>query len=325
MKKKFSVKDFWEDVNINKVTAFGYVGELCKYLLNAPIHPMEKNNTITKMVGNGLRPGIWNEFKDRFGIDRVSEFYASSEGNLAFMNLFNVDRTMGFTTNKHVIVAYDKEKETPVLDKNGFMKKVEKGGIGLLLGEISKEFPFDGYTEKDKSEKVILRDVLRKGDSYFNTNDLVFNMGVNHTQFVDRLGDTYRWKSENVSTTEVEGIINNYKGISESIVYGVEIPNTSGRAGMANLIIEGDHQVDFPKLFTIMKDELPAYSIPLFIRVSTNVQTTETMKHQKSHLKDAGYDLEKVSDPIYFLEGGKCYVPLTKQMKVDIDRGDVRF
>jgi citronellyl-CoA synthetase len=277
------------------------------------------------MIGNGLRPGIWNEFKERFGVDKVAEFYASSEGNLAFFNLFNVDRTMGFTTNKYAIVEYDKEIEAPVLDKNGFMKKVEKGGIGLLLGEITKEFPFDGYTEKDKSAKVILNDVLKKGDSYFNTNDLVFNMGLNHTQFVDRLGDTFRWKSENVSTTEVEGIINTYSEIAESIVYGVEVPNTPGRAGMAQLIVKDESKLDFNKLLDLLKDELPPYSIPLFLRIAKVTQTTETMKHQKSHLKTAGYDLEKVEDQMYFLMPKGGYVPLTAEIKQQIDQGDIRF
>ena len=326
LKRKFSTSEFWPDIHKYKATCFGYVGELCKYLLNAPEHPLEKNNTLKSMVGNGLRPSIWMEFKKRFGIDKIGEFYASSEGNLAFFNMLNMDKTMGMTVNDYAIVEYDKEKELPILDKNGFMKKVGRGGVGLLLGEINEKYPFDGYTEKDKSEKVILRNVFKKGDAYFNTGDLVFNMGYKHTQFVDRLGDTFRWKSENVSTTEVEAIINNFDNVAESIVYGVEIPNTPGRAGMANLILKDPQkQFDFKGFLKFMKSELPPYAVPLFLRVSTATLTTETMKHQKSHLKQEGYDTTQVSEPLYFLEPQGEYVPLTKEMMEKINTGGYKL
>jgi citronellyl-CoA synthetase len=327
LKRKFSASEFWPDIAKYKVTSFGYVGELCKYLLNAPVHPLEKNNTLKSMVGNGLRPAIWDEFKQRFGIEKVGEFYASSEGNLAFFNTFNMDRTMGFSVNKFSIVEYDKENEQPVLDKNGFMKEVGKGNIGLLLGEISDRYPFDGYTEKEKSEKSIVHNVLKKGDAYFNTGDLVFDMGFKHTQFVDRLGDTFRWKSENVSTTEVEGIINQIDGIAESIVYGVEIPNTSGRAGMANIILkEGVTSINFEALLKHLKAELPGYAIPLFLRISDVSTTTETMKHQKAHLKKDGYDFTLVPlDTFYFLMPGENYVLLTDEIKDGIDNSIYRL
>ena len=339
MKKKFSVHDFWPDIQRYQATAFGYVGELCKYLLNEPFHPLEKNNTLTKMVGNGLRPGIWLDFKKRFGVETVAEFYASSEGNLAFFNMFNFDCTMGFTVNPHAIVEYDTENDCPVLDKNGFMKKVKKGENGLLLGEINDLFPFDGYTEKEKSEKVILRNVLKKGDSYFNTGDLVHNMGFNHTQFVDRLGDTFRWKSENVSTTELEGIINRYRGntegvqygvdneIKESIVYGVEIPNTSGRAGMVKLILKNTGRtIDFVAFYAFLKSELPSFAIPLFIRISNDIETTSTMKYLKSNLKNEGYDCEKTNDALYFLmPDTKLYTLITPEIRDNINTGKYRF
>ncbi len=278
------------------------------------------------MIGNGLRPSIWNEFKTRFGIQQVAEFYASSEGNLAFFNLLNLDRTMGVCVTDFTIVEYDKEKEQPILDKKGFMKKVKKGGVGLLLGEITDEFPFDGYTEKDKSEKVILRNVLKKGDSFFNTGDLVFNMGFKHTQFVDRLGDTFRWKSENVSTTEVEANINKFTGIAESIVYGVEIPNTPGRAGMANIILaDPSKEIDFKAFHAFLKNELPAYAIPLFLRISKSTLTTDTMKHQKSHLKDEGYDCDKIKSDLYFFMPNEGYIPLTPEIKSKIDKGEYKL
>jgi citronellyl-CoA synthetase len=196
------------------------------------------------------------------------------------------------------------------------------------LGEITEDFPYDGYTEKDKTEKTILRNVLKKGDSYFNTNDLVYNMGYKHTQFVDRLGDTFRWKGENVSTTEVEGVINNFKDVDESIVYGVEIPNNSGRAGMAKLILAPlppKGGFDFAAFYEFLKKELPSFAIPLFLRIAAATETTSTMKYLKSHLKAEGYDIEKTEDAIYFLMPDKVYTLITPEIRDNINKGVYRF
>ena len=325
IKNKFSVSEFWKDIHYYKATGFGYVGELCKYLLNAPVQPLEKNNTLTKMIGNGLRPDIWKTFKERFHIQQISEFYASSEGNIAFFNVFNVDSTMGFSITNYAIVEYDKENEKPIKDSNGYMKKVAANGTGLLLGEISKRYPFDGYTEESKTEKSILRNVFQKGDAWFNTGDLVRDMGFFHTQFVDRLGDTFRWKGENVSTVEVEGIINQFEGISESIVYGVQIPDCSGRAGMANIIIDKKYKkFDLHKFYNFIKEELPPYAVPVFIRISEITETTSTFKHKKHNLKEEGYDYAKTEDDIYVLIDRK-YKRVTPEIKEDIDKGKYRF
>lgn len=320
IKNKFSVSEFWQDIAKYKATAFGYVGELCKYLLNAPEHPLEKNNTLIKMVGNGLRPDIWQKFKQRFGIEQIAEFYASSEGNIAFFNLFNVDQTMGFSITSYAIVEYDKENEKPILDKKGFMKKVPTNGVGLLLGEITDRYPFDGYTEKSKTERSILRNVFKKGDAWFNTGDLVRDMGFFHTQFVDRLGDTFRWKGENVSTIEVEGIINQFDGIAESIVYGVEIPDQSGRAGMATLLLHENHPINLEEFYTYLEQELPPYAIPLFIRISNTVELTSTFKHKKHQLKEEAYDCDKINDKLFALIHKK-YIQLTSTIRDEINAG----
>lgn len=325
MRNKFSVSEFWTDIDKYKATAFGYIGELCKYLLNAPIHPLEKNNTLVKMIGNGMRPTIWDDFKTRFGIEQIAEFYASSEGNIAFFNIFNIDGTIGFTVTSYAVVAYDKENEKPVLDKKGFMKKVKVGETGLLLGEINDRYPYDGYTEKGKSEKAIFRNVFSKGDTWFNTGDLVRDMGFKHAQFVDRLGDTFRWKGENVATTEVEGIINQFEGVSESIVYGVEIPNQSGRAGMVNIILkEAIESIDLKSFYKLLCKELPAYSIPLFIRFSSNSETTTTFKHKKHDLKEEGFDISKIKNPVYILLD-KVYVQLTNEIIEEIKEGKYKL
>lgn len=324
IKNKFSVTDFWKDINYYQATGFGYVGEMCKYLLNTPSCELEKNNSLHKMIGNGLRPDIWQDFKDRFQVNQIAEFYASSEGNIAFFNVFNVDSTMGFSITKYAIVEYDKENETPILNGKGFMKEVKSNGVGLLLGEISKRYPFDGYTEKSKSEKAVLRNVFKDGDAWFNTGDLVRDMGFSHTQFVDRLGDTFRWKGENVSTVEVEGIINQFDGILESIVYGVEIPENSGRAGMANLIIEENKKINVDDLYSFLCNELPSYAVPIFLRISKQTETTSTFKHKKHTLKEENYDCNKIGKDVYALISKK-YILITPKLFKQINEGKLRF
>jgi len=324
IKNKFSVSDFWKDIHQYKVTGFGYVGEMCKYLLNTPENPLEKNSTLKKMIGNGLRPDIWAKFKQRFGIEQVAEFYASSEGNIAFFNVFNIDQTMGFSITSYAIVEYDIDKGEPKLDKKGFMKKVKTNGVGLLLGEINERYPYDGYTEKKKTEATILRNVFTKGDAWFNTNDLVRDMGFGHTQFVDRLGDTFRWKGENVSTQEVEAIINQIEHVKESVVYGVEIPGCNGRAGMAKIIVEENKQIDIANLYNYLAKELPAYAVPIFIRIAENTDITSTFKHQKSELKKEHFNIHQINDAVYVLIN-KEYILLNKNLYAEIEKGQVRF
>ncbi|MBK9327829.1 MAG: long-chain-acyl-CoA synthetase [Sphingobacteriales bacterium] len=325
IKNKFSVKDFWHDIDHYKATGFGYVGEICKYLLNAPVHPLEKHNTLTRMIGNGLRPEIWKTFKNRFEIEQICEFYASSEGNIAFFNVFNIDETMGFSITSYAIVEYDQENDQPVLDRKGYMKKVNTHQTGLLLGEINERYPFDGYTERDKTEKSILRNVFKKGDAWFNTGDMVRDMGYFHTQFVDRLGDTFRWKGENVSTGEVEGIVNQFTGIEESIVYGVEIPDNSGRAGMVNIILKNDAGMfDLDAFYQYLNEELPTYAVPLFIRFSRHSDVTTTFKHQKYKLKKEGYDCAVIGDEVYVLMD-KRYTAVSIELRDAINSGQYRF
>jgi citronellyl-CoA synthetase len=325
IKNKFSVTDFWKDIDYYKATGFGYIGEMCRYLLNAPEHKLEKYNTLKKMIGNGLRPEIWQAFKNRFDVEQIAEFYASSEGNIAFFNVFNQDQTMGFSITNYAIVEYDKEHNKIVKDKKGFLKKVKPYQTGLLIGEINDRYPFDGYTEKDKSESSILRNAFKKGDAYFNTGDLVKDMGFLHTQFVDRLGDTFRWKGENVSTTEVESIINLFDNINESVVYGVELPNTNGRAGMVNIILnENIKSFNFESFYHYLKSELPTYAIPVFIRFSKNTDTTSTFKYQKSILKEEAFHISKIEDSVYALID-RQYIKINKKIYQNILHNQYRF
>ena len=326
--RRFSASRFWDDIRKYDCTAFGYVGELCRYLQEQPPKPNDQDNKVHVIVGNGLRPSIWKAFKQRFGIERVVELYASSEGNVAFTNIFNFDNTVGFSPVSYAIVKYDKESETPVRGKDGFMIKCAKGEPGLMLGEITDKTPFDGYTDPEKTEKSIFRDVFTKGDAWFNTGDMMKDIGFRHAQFVDRLGDTFRWKGENVSTTEVEQIMDGFDGIVETVVYGVEIPNTNGRAGMAQVRLEKPHsEFDFQGLCDYMRRELPPYAIPVFIRINDEaMETTGTFKHQKNKLKEQKYDLSQQDNPVYvLLPGEQCYRQLDEETQAGIDGGQYRF
>ena len=329
IRRKFSTTHFWSDVQKYNASAIGYVGELCRYLMDAPATPLDRAHRVTKMIGNGMRPNIWDKFKQRFGIEEVLELYASSEGNVGFSNIFNFDNTVGFSPVPFAIIQYDKAKDQPILDKKGFCQKVKKGETGLLIGKITNRSPFDGYTDPDKNKSSIMHDVFKKGDSYFVTGDLVRNIGLRHAQFMDRLGDTFRWKGENVSTTEVENICSEYEKISEAVIYGVEIPNTNGRAGMAAITLkEGvelneEDLIDMAKTF---KKELPSYAVPVFLRVQKNLETTGTFKYQKSKLKEEAFYPDKTSDRLLILlPQAEGYCDITPEILSNIEQYKYRF
>ncbi|WP_160287683.1 long-chain-acyl-CoA synthetase [Pseudomonas knackmussii] len=326
LRRKFSAKAFWKDVQHYRATCFGYIGELCRYLLNQPVCEEERGNSLKYMIGNGLRPSIWGEFKERFGIERITEFYAASEGNIGFTNVFNFDNTVGFSPATYAIVRYDLENDRPLRDAKGFMEKVGKGESGLLISEISDKWPFDGYTDPAKTQAVIFRDVFKKGDAWFNTGDLMRDLGFKHTQFVDRLGDTFRWKGENVSTTEVENVLGAVHGVEDAVVYGVEIPGTDGRCGMAALRLAPGEALDGALLAERLDRELPAYAVPLFLRLLQQVETTGTFKYKKADLKSAAFDPQQVGEALFVrLPGEADYRPLDSALFEMIRRGELRF
>jgi citronellyl-CoA synthetase len=328
IRRKFSASQFWNDVRKYRATTLGYVGELCRYLVDQPPSVDDSQHRVTKMIGNGLRPGAWGEFKTRFGVNHICELYAASDGNIGFTNILNFDNTVGFSLMSWELAAYDHDSGAPTRDAKGFMRKVAKGEQGLLLAKIDDKAPLDGYTDPQKTEKVVLHDVFEKGDRYFNTGDLLRNIGFGHAQFVDRLGDTYRWKGENVSTTEVENILLQHPNISEAVAYGVEIRNTNGRAGMAAITpAESLATLDFSELLAFAREQMPAYAVPLFLRVKVKMETTGTFKYQKTRLKDEAFDPGKTGDdPIYaWLPGTQTYVQVTEQLLADIHGGAFRY
>ena len=287
--RQFSVSRFWDDVRANEATAFTYIGELCRYLLTQDEKPTDKDNTIRLIVGNGLRPEIWDEFKDRFGISRVAEFYGASECNIAFINAFNLDRTAGFCPLPYAVVEYDDETGKAKRDSNGRLTKVSAGGVGLLLSKITDRAPFDGYSDEDATKKKLLQDGFKDGDCWFDTGDLVRQQGFRHVSFVDRLGDTFRWKGENVATTQVEGALGSHPDVDQAVVFGVDVPGTDGKAGMAALTLRSGKKFDGASLATHAYESLPSYAVPLFVRVVESLEATSTFKSKKVELRKTGY------------------------------------
>jgi citronellyl-CoA synthetase len=327
IRRKFSVSNFWNDVHKYNATAWCYIGELCRYLMNQPPKSGDSNNPLNKIIGNGLRPDIWNDFKSRFYISKVFEIYGAAESNLYFVNHLNLNCTVGRCTLPYAVVKYDVDEDEPLRNENGFMRKVDVGETGLLLGEISETNPFIGYTSKGATESKILRDVFEKGDEWFNTGDLIRDIGFGHVQFADRTGDTFRWKGENVSTTEVEEVANMLPQISLSAVYGALMPGGDGRAGMISIIQQSDaDSFDFKSLADCFQSALPSYAVPKFVRIQKDFEYTPTHKIKKVNLKMEGFDIDKVKDPLFvLLPGASEYQPLTRDIYLKIMAGEYRF
>ena len=315
IKRKFSASSFWREASEFNTTLFVYVGELCRYLANQEPNEFEENNPIRAMVGNGLRPDLWDAFRDRFNVEMICEIYGASEGNALFMNLLNKEKTIGMTNVDVELIKYDVAEDSIFKDSNNKYQKVEFGKPGLLINKISDNSIFNGYTDAKESEKKVLRNVFEDGDAWFNTGDLIqeidvgYALGRRHFQFVDRIGDTFRWKSENVSTNEVAEILNGHSSINMANVYGVKVPNAEGRAGMAAFTVENNQSIDWSDLSDFVNKNLPKYARPVFIRIISKVDTTGTFKLKKNELRDEGYDINKHNDVIYFM------MPNTDQYK----------
>ncbi len=309
LRRKFSASQFWEDCRRERVTLFQYIGELCRYLLNAPPEMGENEHRLRLCIGNGLRPDIWEEFQDRFAIPQILEFYGATEGNVA---LFNADGKVGAIGRmsplmrrlmKIKLVRFDNEIEEPVRGASGFCIECSPGEPGEAIGLIPKDpnapvGQFEGYTDPAASAKKILHDVFEKGDSWFRTGDLMRFDDEGYYYFVDRIGDTFRWKGENVSTNEVAEVLGRQPGVREANVYGVNVPGADGRAGMASLVV--DPEFDLKSFREAIHRELAAYARPLFIRLQREMEITGTFKHRKVELVKEGFDPGRIPDLLYF-------------------------
>jgi fatty-acyl-CoA synthase len=319
--KSFSASKFWDEVIRSDATAFVYIGEICAYLLSQPPKPTDRQHRVRVIAGNGLRPAIWDEFTERFGIERVCEFYAASEGNTAFVNALNIDKTTGICPTPVAFVEYDPETGEPVRGEDGRVRKVKTGEPGLLLSKVSNFQPFDGYTDPKASEKKLVRNVFRDGDVWFNTGDLMRAQGFGHAAFADRLGDTFRWKGENVATTEVEAAVSAYPDVEECTVYGVEVPGAGGRAGMAAIQLKDGKEFDGKALAATVYERLPKYALPLFVRVVDTLAHTSTFKSLKVDLRKQGYGPD-VEDPVYVLVGrDEGYLPFYDSYPDEVKSG----
>ena len=319
--KSFSASRFWDEVIASNATAFIYIGEICRYLLNQPAKPTDRAHKVRLIAGNGLRPEIWDEFTSRFGIARVCEFYAASEGNTAFINMFNVPKSAGCTPMPAAYVQYDTDTGAPLRGADGRVLRVPNGEPGLLLSPVTKLQPFDGYTDPSASEKKLVRNAFRDGDCWFNTGDVMSPQGLGHAAFVDRLGDTFRWKGENVATTQVERALGSNKSIEECTVFGVEIPRTGGRAGMAAVKLRDGADFDGKALAETVYSQLPVYALPLFLRIVDSMEHTTTFKSRKVDLREQAYGAD-IEDPLYVLAGrDEGYVPFYDEYPDEVASG----
>ena len=323
IEEHFSASKFWDQARATGATAAIYIGEICRYLLNQEPGPGDRDHSIRVMTGNALRPEIWDEFQQRFGVGRICEFYAASECNIAFVNAFNVPRTTGYCPMDFAIVDYDPDTGEPRRGEDGRLTRVGKGRTGLLISGISDSQPFDGYTDAEATEKKIVRDAFSDGDAWFVSGDLMLDQGLKHASFVDRLGDTFRWKGENVATTEVEAAIGARPEVDQAVVYGVAVPGADGKAGMAAIRLHDKSDFDGAALAEHLRDSLPSYAVPLFIRLSKELEHTSTYKSRKTELRAQAFDTSTFDDPLYVLSKEKGYVPFYDGAENDVVAGTV--
>jgi fatty-acyl-CoA synthase len=329
--ERFSARGFWDDIVRWDCTAFQYIGELCRYLVAAPSRFPMKAHRLRLAIGNGLSEEVWRAVLDRFGPLRILEFYASTESNVW---LYNVEGKIGSIGRVPPYVAlgdrialarFDYNSQMPARGADGFCSRGAVGEIGEALGRICEDpvARFEGYTEAIETEKKILRDVFEAGDAWMRTGDLMRRDAHGFYTFVDRIGDTFRWKGENIATLEVAGVLRACPGVAEAIVYGVSVPDADGRAGMALLKIDG--QFDLGALVQRL-ESLPRYARPLFLRLASEIETTETFKPRLRLYVEQGFDPERVADPLYVFEREReVYVPLNTNRHQAIQNGTIRF
>lgn len=330
--ERFSAHLFWEEVAKYGATAFQYIGELCRYLVNQPPHPLESRNTLRMAVGNGLRPDIWPTFQQRFGVDQIVEFYGATESNVSMVNLQGRVGSIGrpFPGMKTALVRFDTARNDVVRGAAGYCEQCADDEPGELLGHIAEGHSaagrFEGYTSREATEQKILRDVFEPGDAWFRTGDLLSRDRDGFYYFVDRVGDTFRWKGENVSTQEVAGAMTALPEIHLCAVYGIEVPGADGKAGMAAVVLEPGASLDGERLYSALEEALPAYARPAFVRVQAEAEVTGTFKLRKVELQKQGYDLAASEDLVFYRnEKEHTYSPLDASSVARIELGEIHL
>jgi fatty-acyl-CoA synthase len=332
LRRSFSASHFWQDIVESGATTFQYIGEMCRYLLAQPPGEYDRRHRVRYAVGNGLRPDIWEEFTRRFNVPCMVEFYGATESNVALVNLQGRPGSIGrlMPGIKATLVRYDVEKDAHVRDAAGLCVECAAGEPGEMLGRIasggkSELVRFEGYTSAEATRAKILHDVREHGDTWFRSGDLLKYDRDGFYYFVDRIGDSFRWKGENVSTQEVEEVLAGYPGVDLAVAYGVEVPGAEGRAGMAALASAGDLDLTSAEFFRHV-EQLPAYARPVFLRVIGQVDMTGTFKVRKVELQRQGFDPDAVHAPVHFRDDAAgCYRVLDAETFRRLREGGIRF
>ena len=334
-RQKFSASRFWSDVIRWDCTIVQYIGELCRYLLHTPPSSTDTAHRVRMACGNGLARDIWGEFKTRFGIPRIFEFYAATEGGVSLFNIEEergaIGRVPAYLAHRFspALVRFDFDRQEPARNDDGFCVRCPPDEPGEAIGQIlddpaSLGSRFEGYTTQEASDKKILRDVFKPGDAWVRTGDLIRKDTRGFFYFVDRVGDTFRWKGENVATTEVAEVISSFPGVEHASVYGVAVPGSDGRAGMAALVTRRD--LDLTAFRRHLVGRLPHYARPLFLRIGGELAATGTFKYTKSSLVRQGFDPCAIQDTLYFDHPGyKAFVPIDAMLYRAIQAGQVRL
>jgi fatty-acyl-CoA synthase len=333
LRERFSATGFWADVAAERCTLMQYIGELCRYLLNSAVQPEETRHALRLACGNGLRADVWVQFQERFRIPQILEYYAATEGNFSLYNCEGragaIGRIPPFLAHRLpvALVKFDLDTGLPLRTAEGRCQRCAADEVGEAIGQIVGDLGasrFEGYTDAAASEKKILRDVFAPGDRWYRTGDLMRQDARGFFYFVDRIGDTFRWKGENVSTTELASVIAQVPGVTDVAVYGVEVPRADGRAGMAALVVEKDF--DLEGLRRTLVAQLPAYARPVFVRLLVTLEITGTFKLRKQELMQEGYDPARVHDALFIdVAAAGRYLPLDAARFEQLKSGALRL
>jgi fatty-acyl-CoA synthase len=335
LRERFSASSFWADVVAERCTLFQYIGELCRYLAASPRVDAEMHHVLRLCCGNGLRAEVWQQFQSRFRIPQILEYYAATEGSFSLYNCEGRPGAIGkipaFLAQRAavVLVKVDTDSGAPLRNSAGWCEQCQPGEVGEALGRLSVHEGaaggrFEGYADTAASKKKVLGDVFEKGDAWYRTGDLMRQDAEGFFYFVDRSGDTFRWKGENVSTTEVLSVITAFDGVADAAVYGVTVPHHEGRAGMAALVVGPGFDLEGFRVH--LAGQLPAYARPLFVRLVASLQLTGTFRHRNRELAQQGFDPAQVSEPLYFDDRSvPAYVKMTAALHEQIRSGTLRL
>jgi fatty-acyl-CoA synthase len=337
IRKKFSARTFWDDLVESDCTVFQYIGELCRFLVNAPPRPREREHRLRLACGNGLRAEVWRSFQERFGIPRVLEFYAATEANFSLFNCEGkpgaIGRIPAFLAHRFPIrlVVYDADSRAPRRDADGRCRPCAIDEVGEAISRIiddvaAPERRFDGYVDRVASERKILRDVFEPGDAWFRSGDLMRRDAQGFYYFVDRIGDTFRWRGENVATCEVVEAVTAWPAASEAAVFGVAVPGYDGRAGMAAVVVNDAAAFDAQEFHLHLRRRLPEHAQPVFLRLVSSIGTTGTFKPQTGEFERAGFDPAATPDPLFVHDRARqTFVPLDPALFERIITGEFRL